>query len=53
MRHYGKPYDYGFDFITDSASCVSELVYKAYKSHLDLSSDGTAWSVDDHGDDLC
>ncbi len=36
MRHYGKPYDYGFDFITDSALVCSELVYKAYKSHLDL-----------------
>lgn len=36
IRHYGKPYDYGFDFVTDSSLVCSELVYKAYKSFLSL-----------------
>jgi hypothetical protein len=30
-RHYGKPYDYNFDFATDNAMVCSELVYKAYE----------------------
>jgi hypothetical protein len=28
---FGRPYDYNFDFITDSALVCSELVYKAYE----------------------
>jgi phosphatidylglycerophosphate synthase len=30
LTHFGKPYDYNFDFATDSALVCSELVYKAY-----------------------
>lgn len=29
FTHYGKPYDYDFDFVTDSAIVCSELVYKS------------------------
>lgn len=41
FSHYKKPYDFNFDFITDSALVCSELVYKAYlpaqnKEGLDL-----------------
>lgn len=34
IHHYGKPYDYTFDFVTDSALVCSELIYKTYKSVL-------------------
>ena len=36
VHHYGKPYDYSFDFVTDSALVCSELIYKTYKSFLPL-----------------
>ncbi|MBI5154827.1 hypothetical protein HZA57_06285 [Candidatus Poribacteria bacterium] len=29
--HSGKPYDYNFDFVTDSALVCSELVYKTFQ----------------------
>lgn len=32
LAQYGKPYDYNFDFSTDSALVCSELVYKAYET---------------------
>ncbi len=31
FSHHGKPYDYNFDFISDSALVCSELVYKCYQ----------------------
>jgi hypothetical protein len=31
MSHYGKPYNYQFDFRTDSALVCSQLVFKAYE----------------------
>ncbi len=31
LRYLGRPYDYNFDFTTDSALVCSELVYKAYQ----------------------
>lgn len=30
IKYYGRPYDYHFDFVSDSAIVCSELVYKAY-----------------------
>lgn len=32
--HFGKPYDYNFNFITDSELVCSELVYKSFKSKI-------------------
>jgi phosphatidylglycerophosphate synthase len=31
LSHFGKPYDYNFDFATDSALVCSELVFKSYR----------------------
>ena len=31
LSHYGKPYNYQFDFRTDSSLVCSQLVYKAYE----------------------
>jgi hypothetical protein len=30
FSHYGKPYDYNFDFVTDNELVCSELVFKSY-----------------------
>lgn len=32
IKHYGKPYDYKFDFTTDNALVCSELVYKSFSN---------------------
>ena len=32
LSHYGKPYNYDFDFRIDSALVCSQLVYKAYET---------------------
>ena len=32
LPHYGKPYNYEFDFRTDSALVCSQLIYKAYET---------------------
>ncbi len=34
--HFGKPYDYNFNFITDSELVCSELVYKSFKSKINI-----------------
>ncbi len=31
LRHFGKPYDYNFDFATDGAVVCSELIYEAWR----------------------
>ncbi len=31
FSHFGKPYDYKFDFVTDNELVCSELVYKSYQ----------------------
>ncbi|RJR30793.1 hypothetical protein C4569_03920 [Candidatus Parcubacteria bacterium] len=36
VKHYGKAYDYSFDFITDSTLVCSELVYKSFNPYLDI-----------------
>jgi hypothetical protein len=36
IKHFGKPYDYQFDFVRDNAVVCSELVYRALKEHLKL-----------------
>ncbi|MBI5368980.1 MAG: hypothetical protein HZA54_18230 [Planctomycetes bacterium] len=33
--HWGKPYDFNFDFLTDDGIVCSELVYKAYRPDTD------------------
>ncbi len=35
FRYLGRPYDFNFDFITDSSIVCSELIYKIYKSGRD------------------
>ncbi|MEE2828209.1 MAG: YiiX/YebB-like N1pC/P60 family cysteine hydrolase [Myxococcota bacterium] len=37
FTHLGKPYDYNFDFATDSALVCSELIYKAFRELTILS----------------
>ncbi len=32
LRHFGKPYDYNFDFATEGAVVCSELVYQAWRA---------------------
>lgn len=34
--HFGKPYDYNFDFDTNDSLVCSELVYKAYRNYINL-----------------
>ena len=41
----GKPYDFNFDFLTDSSIVCSELIYKAYKNGQDKK--GLALSIRD------
>lgn len=36
FSYYGKPYDYDFNFLSDSAVVCSELVYKAYQQNKDI-----------------
>jgi hypothetical protein len=35
FRFLGRPYDFNFDFLTDSSMVCSELIYKAYKNGQD------------------
>ncbi len=35
FKYSGRPYDYNFDFLTDSSLVCSELVYKAYEFSKD------------------
>ncbi len=42
FKHYKKPYDYNFDFVTDNELVCSELIYKAYEEDLDLNVELTA-----------
>lgn len=37
VRHFGKPYDYRFDFVRDEAVVCSELVFRAFRDHLPFS----------------
>ncbi|MCD4704857.1 hypothetical protein K8R66_02150, partial [bacterium] len=41
LEHFGKPYDFDFNFVTDNALVCSELVYKAFsgidKFNMELS----------------
>lgn len=37
LDHFGKPYDFDFNFVTDNAMVCSELVYKAYQDISELS----------------
>ncbi len=34
--HFGKPYDFNFDYTIDSALGCSELVYKSFNKHVSL-----------------
>jgi hypothetical protein len=36
LRHFGKPYDYNFDFATEGAVVCSELVYQAWRAGREI-----------------
>jgi len=36
FSHFGKPYDFNFDFTTDNALVCSELIYKAFERASDI-----------------
>ncbi len=36
LKHQGKPYDYHFSLVSDSAMFCYELIYKAYKDVIDF-----------------
>jgi hypothetical protein len=42
FKHFGKPYDYNFDFATDTALVCSELVCKAYEGSPGFNMEPTA-----------
>jgi hypothetical protein len=43
LSHFGKPYDFDFDFATDDSIVCSELVMKAYEPSQDLDGLRVPW----------